>query len=105
MTGAVLECLGSEGYRQVTPALFETSMKLKYASGQDDSDMYDLIRSSIYIDLGRIFTTSFSNVTYSAFRSTLHRLSTNWASVYKGYDKVLKTQLKKVVTTLEDMAK
>lgn len=96
MTAAVLECMASEGYRQVSPALFETTMKLKYASGQDDSDMYDLIRSTIYVDTGRIFGSDLGNITYNVFRTAVKTGSTNWASIFKGNSAPLKAQLKKV---------
>lgn len=52
---AVLEVWGSEGYRKTTPALFEETMKARYADAPDDSDMWNIIRSSVCFDLGRLF--------------------------------------------------
>ena len=55
MSGAVLECMASEGYRQVTPALFESSFKYKYSKGENDAKIFELIRSGVVFDIGRPF--------------------------------------------------
>ncbi len=68
---ATLECLASEGYRRVTPALFEQSMKVRYSDDADDSLMYDIIRRTVAIDLSRIFTTPLQNNSYSMFRQAV----------------------------------
>ena len=56
---AVLECLASYAFRLTTPALFEVNMKYKYTSGAENDGvrMFDLIRSGVTLDLGRIFST------------------------------------------------
>ena len=104
MAGAVLECMGSESYRQVTPAVFETAMKLKYSAGEDDSRMYDLIRDTIQIDLGRIFTTPLRNISYSPFRSACNGGQTNWVSIIKAEAKVMQKALDQIVTSLDALA-
>ncbi len=86
---AVLECLGSEGYRRVTPELFETVMKVKYTSDETASRMYDLIKSCVYIDLGRIFCTELNNVTYKLFRDRLTSGSNNYATQYTTVEQTL----------------
>ena len=55
MSGAVLECLASESYRQVTPALFESAFKYKYSKGENDAEIFEMIRSGIVFDIGRPF--------------------------------------------------
>ena len=55
MSGAVLECMASEGYRQVTPALFESSFKYKYSKGENDAKIFEFIRSGVVFDIGRPF--------------------------------------------------
>ena len=104
MAGAVLECMASESYRQVTPAVFETAMKLKYSTGEDDARMYDLIRETIQIDLGRIFTTPLKNISYSPFRSACNNGSTNWSSIIKAEGKVMGKLLDQIVTSLDTLA-
>ena len=71
MSAAILECLASESYRTVSPALFEVALKVKYAGDDDVSEMYDIIRDSAVFDIGRIFNDSLESKTYSLFRSAL----------------------------------
>lgn len=104
MAGAVLECMASESYRQVTPAVFETAMKLKYSAGENDSRMYDLIRDTIQIDLGRIFTTPLKNISYSPFRNACNNGSTNWTSIIKAESRVMQKALEEIVTSLDRLA-
>lgn len=52
--GAVLECMGSEGYRVITPEVYETCMKVRYSKDSKDGQMYDLLRSGMLFDLGRV---------------------------------------------------
>lgn len=71
VAAAVMECLASESYRRVTPALFETTMKVKYAGDETAAQMYDLIRESVSFDLGRLFYDSLANATVSYFRNNI----------------------------------
>ena len=102
--GAVLECMASESHRQVTPALFELTMKLKYASGENDSHVYDLIRDSVYIDIGRVFCTPLNNLTYSLFRNACTEGQTNWASRIKVESKAFGKKLDGITKTLDELA-
>lgn len=96
---ATLECLGSEGYREVTPMLFETSMKLKYSSDNEASAMYDIIREGVSIDIGRIFCTELKNFTYSTFRDRCSQNTPNaWASAYRAAEK----QMNRVLSDIND---
>ena len=104
MAGSVLECMASESYRQVTPAVFETAMKLKYASDEIDSRMYDLIRDTVQIDLGRIFTTPLKNVSWEPFRNSCTNGQTNWASISKAESKKMQKALDQIVETLNTLA-
>ena len=55
---AVLECWASEAYRLTSPALFETTFKLRYSETSTESQMYDIIRAGITFDIGRLFNSS-----------------------------------------------
>ncbi len=94
---ATLECLAAEGYRLVTPALFEVSMKYKYTSDNEAARMYDIIREGVSIDIGRIFCTELQNFTYSTFRNAcVNNQANSWASVYKMADRKMTTLLQKI---------
>ncbi len=92
MSTAVIECLASEGYRKTSPALFENNMKYRYtpdsAGKGNGARMFDIIRSSITFDLGRIFSDSLSFM--SEMPSDTAARSTSWASVQAKHKNVLK---------------
>ena len=100
MSAAILECLASESYRTVSPALFEIALKVKYAGDDDASEMYDIIRASNVFDFGRIFNDNLSSSTYSLFRQALVEGNKNWISTYEKTEKNLTKQLEKVVNNL-----
>lgn len=85
---AVLECLGSESYRRVTPMVFETAMKIKYASDEVTTEMYDILRSTVSFDLGRLYSTQANDV-YSSMRAQVINNSGSFASQFKGMSKLI----------------
>ena len=101
MIGAVLECMASQAYRTVTPAVFEITMKLKYASDTTDSVMYDIIRNGISFDTGRIFCEPLDKLTFSAFREACNLATPNWTSIMKAKGKIIQ---KKLETLNESLA-
>lgn len=54
--GAVLECLASEGYRTVSPMVFEVCLKTRYVNDSDSGRMYDIIHDGVVFDVGRVFS-------------------------------------------------
>ena len=100
MSAAILECLASESYRTVSPSLFEVALKVKYASDNDASEMYDIIRGSNVFDIGRIFNDSVGGKTCSMFRSCLMDNKDAWISTYEKNVKAMTMQFNKVVEKL-----
>ena len=104
MAGAVLECMASESYRQVTPAVFEIAMKLKYSGGDDDARMYDIVRDSVHIDLGRVFNTPLQSIDWSVFRYGCRDGNPNWSSNANVQGRVMEKLMAKIVETLDQLA-
>ncbi len=100
MSAAVLECLASESYRTVSPALFEVALKVKYSSDEDSAVVYDIIRESNCFDFGRIFNDSMDAMTFNLFRNAVSNRSTDWMSIYAKSEKSLTKKLQKVVEAL-----
>ncbi|MBQ3636944.1 MAG: hypothetical protein II953_01150 [Clostridia bacterium] len=100
MSAAVLEAMASESFRTVSPALFENAFKVKYAQDEQSSLMYDLIRSTVSFDFGRVFNNDLGGLTYSLFRGAVVGGNTNWASTIKANEKVLNKQLEKLTKSL-----
>ena len=61
MAATTMECMASEGYRRVTPILYEEVYKLRYSKDAISGQMLDIIRNSIVFDLAQVFTYSFEN--------------------------------------------
>ncbi len=91
MASAFIECFASEGYRQVTPAVFELSLKTRYVEDPVSGAMYDIIRENITYDVGRIFSSAL--IGQSTFRNVVGSGNSNWASVTKMASKSLKKML------------
>ena len=93
---AVLECLASEGYRRTTPAIFETSMKVKYSQDEDSAQMYDIIRDAVTFDLGRVFGITMGDMTQTLYRNAVSSGNTVWSSTSAAYKKMLGNYVKRV---------
>ncbi len=95
MLTAVLECWASEGYRLTTPEIFEVNMQLKYSEGQDETNMFEYIRSGITFDLGKIFSAELSNMCEKTSYAICENAS--WSSTYAAYKTSLSKQLAQIV--------
>ncbi len=98
MSSAVMEALAFEGYKTVTPALFETAMKVKYTSDTDSVRMLDIVRDSLNFDLGRLFNSKLDSMTYSLFRDAVtdnkewtSLIEKNMSKLEKKFDKLLES--------------
>lgn len=78
MITAVTEAMAYEGYKRIAPAVFESVMKKRYALGETSADVFDLLRASVRIDIGKLFAEE-----TSALPSTFARCVTSGASQWK----------------------
>ena len=84
---AFIECMASEGYRKVTPAVFELSLKTKYVNDPVSSEMYDIIRENLSYDLGRIFSSDL--IGQGHFKAEIAKTTNSWVSISKAQSKIL----------------
>ena len=89
---AVLECWASEAYRLTTPALFESTMKLRYSETSVESEMYDIIRAGIVFDFGRLFNSSLGAMSDQWDNCAV--AGNSWATVSKAMKRTLDKQFK-----------
>ena len=94
MSGAVMEAMASAAYRTTTPAIFEVSLKSRYALNNKTAQVYDLIRGNICFDLGRMFGANLDNKTHVAFRNSIANNNPAWAVTYAGLKSVLQAKLR-----------
>ncbi|MBQ9079868.1 MAG: carbohydrate ABC transporter substrate-binding protein [Clostridia bacterium] len=99
MLSAYLETYASESYRQVTPQLFEVSLKVKYTQSNENAKMYDIIRESLTFDIGRIFSKVL--IGQGTWKGAVGANSTNWASLSKGATKAMPRLLENLISAYE----
>ncbi len=92
---AVLECLASDSYRNVTPLVFETAMKVKYASDPKAAATYDILRATVSFDLGRLYSGQISDV-YKVMRQAVFNNTKTFASQYKSLTTVMNNGVKTI---------
>lgn len=85
MSGAVLESLAYESNRRTAPVLFEVVFKSVYSNDPLDSRMFDLIKSSVYVDMARIYSGNFTwaNSAVALFRNSVIKSETSWYTKIK----------------------
>lgn len=97
---AVLECLGYEGYQRVTPALFDITMKSRYADNEIDAQMFDIIRENVSFDLGRLFSDAFNGQLGVLFRTSIINNNPNWKSTWDANKPLMQIIMTSLVDTI-----
>ena len=100
MFSAVLECYASEGYRLTTPEIFEVNMQLKYSEGQDETNMFEYIRSGITFDIGKIFGNELSNI--PSLPSQAIAANASWSATSGAYKRAITAQVKDIVDSFKE---
>lgn len=98
--GATLELMAAEGYKQVTPAFFDTVLKGKYSDSPDDADMYDRILNSFSYNFGFCYSTVSLNGIGSLFRVLSDDLSQKYESNKIKYQ----TSLDELIDKLDEIS-
>ena len=104
--GAVMECMASEGYRTVTPTVYNEIYRDQSSSSLDDYKMWETIRNSVEIEGGRLFVDVFENKTYAIFRGAVVGRTTDYMSSYEGQHEAMvgyADGLNDLMKTMEDI--
>lgn len=78
MASAVIEAYGSQYYRSVMPALYETCMKARYSTDSKMSQMFDIVRDGLIDQMGQTYSGSMK-LNVDTFKSP--DKWENWASL------------------------
>ena len=100
ITGAVLEALGSETYRSVTPAWYETALKVKYSRDDISAQIIDIIHDSMTTDFIYAYNASLSKIGV-VMRTLVGNNSTDYISAVTGLETAVSTQLAGIVEAYE----
>ena len=101
LVGTTVEALCMYGYKEVTPAYYETTLKLKYLSDETAMSMLDLIRDSVDFDFAILYTVPLSTM-YSFYGEKIASATPSIASSVKAQAKAWQKLLDKMY---EDFAK
>ena len=99
MVTATIEALAQQGYELTTPAIFEVNMKYKYSANDQTSQVFDIIRSSIVFDLGRIFGANLSTMSEIYSKTCINNQS--WATAAAGQSKMVGRMLNKLLESFD----
>jgi len=105
MSATVIEALASEGYRTVSPVIFETAFQVRYSENETISQMYDLIRDGLKFDIGRLYRMAFATGTVpdDLFRDAIRYDNANWNRTCRSYASSWSTSLKDITDTLTEI--
>lgn len=78
-TAAVMEAAFSESYRTVSPAYYETALKVKYSRDSESGKMFDIIHSGVLFNFGSIYGFSLAEIN-TRFKLAVSNNDTNWSS-------------------------
>ena len=99
-----LEVLGRETSKTVMPAFYEDGLKVKYADGQDDAKMVDLIHDSICSPFAVAYDSTLGNfLLRNVFLDPLANNNINFASSYDRYQKAATKLLNRTTDSFKDL--
>ncbi len=101
-TSAVLEAMGSESYKTVTPAYFETALKVKYSQDNETSQMFDIIRDGAEFNFGNIYSNAM-NLVGDQIKNAIGKNDTNWASRVAGIEANTQALLDTLVNSIREI--
>ena len=101
---AVIEVLCRETYKQLLPAYYENSLKIKYTRDNMGAQMIDIIHDHYGNGFALAWSAGLSGVLLSAtFDSCIENNSTDFASKYKSLEKPSNKQLEKIIKKVDDL--
>ncbi len=102
-TCAALEALGSEFYRTVTPAYFETTLKVKYSNDNETSRMFDLLRETSGFNIGLNYTNALDYIA-DQLKSALQNEDPNWSSRIAAKKSSVEAKIEALINAYAEMA-
>ena len=100
---AVMEVMAYYAYKHTSPAIFEVNYKSKYSETDEASKMFDIIRSSVRHDLGRILNTDLVGCTMTQEFAGAIWNQESWASIIGTWKRTITKKLEKVVDSYMDL--
>lgn len=93
---AVIEALAQEGYRTVTPEVFEVALKARYSDKPADAVMFDILRNSTVFEMGLVFSDQLDGIPSKALFTLVNNKNSDWMSYMAKKKSSLESSLKKL---------
>ena len=100
MSGAVLEVMAYESYRNVQPTYYDLVLKGRYANDPQSRTMLDIITTNIKVDPAWIYGRQLELPAAAVFRSLIYDGKKTFASSYAKIEKTLPIFLKQMKNTI-----
>lgn len=84
-TGLIVEALAAESYRVLTPAFYETALKVKYSRDDETVKTLDLIKDGVTFDFVALYSTGDGEKLAQILQFLLKSGSTDLTSYYAKY--------------------
>ena len=91
--GIIIEGMAAYGYKYVTPAVFDTALKVKYSTLEGSGKMLDLLIEGLTFDFGYVHSSDYHNL----LRKVLVEKNSNLASFLGKTHKSLETYYNKII--------
>lgn len=103
MSAAVMEYMAYAGNQLVIPAIFETCYKVKYNTTDSmlQSEVFDIVRSNLIFDIGRIMNSSLNGV-FTMLADVINSGSGNFASKMASNQNSIEKKLEQWMDTIEE---
>ena len=96
LVGAVLEAGGAESYRNVYPAYYETSLKVKYVRDTLSAQIVDLIKATKGTNFIYAYTLSLGEIG-TIYRTLISNKNSGFASQAKIYQRMAEKKMEDLI--------
>lgn len=100
VVGATMEAMAAQNYKKVSPAYFETALKVKYSRDDATSQMYDLIKQGLKFNFAFTFS-AVSGTLANIFVDMVRDNNENYVSKYESFKEKAETGLQKFYDDVE----
>lgn len=101
MSGAVLEAMAYESYKNLQPVYYDVVLKGRYANDPESRAMLDMITTNVTVDAAWIYGRQLGLPAASVFRSLIGDESKSFASAYAKHERTLNIVLKAMQKEIE----
>lgn len=98
---AVIQEMSYYNYKYVTPEIFDTSLKNRYADEPDDARMFEICRDGIVFEMGRLANNAIDSSASSGYRTTVISGANGWATNAARYKRLVGLKLDELNATYQ----